>query len=356
MAYRALARFLRSPEEGPRVVVIGGGTGLSTMLRGLKRYTQNLTAIVTVADDGGSSGILRRDLGILPPGDIRNCIMALADVEPVMESLLNHRFQEGSLANQSFGNLFIAAMIEVCGGNINEAVRNMSRVLAVTGTVLPVSLCDIEISARLSDGRIIRGESHIGECALPDGVRIESVTMTPATARPLPEALEAIAGADLIVLGPGSLYTSIIPNLLFPELVSALADTVALRVYVTNVMQQPEETRGYTAADHLRALLQTCGRTHAGGFIDYCIMNEAEIADDIRARYRASGADIVVADRDAVEALGAKAIVTPLAVPADGLVRHDAARLARELMSLAVESIERQVAAASTRIYRGLEE
>ena len=352
---RQLDDFIRHPESGPHVVVIGGGTGLSTMLRGLKAYTSKLTAIVTVADDGGSSGLLRRDLGILPPGDIRNCIMALADVEPIMDRLMNHRFSEGSLAKQNFGNLFIAAMTDVCDGNFYDAVRNFSRVLAVTGKVLPVSLSDIEIIAELSDGRTIRGESEIGEHALPDGVRIERLRMEPADAVPLQEAIEEIEEADLIVLGPGSLYTSIIPNLLFAPLVAAIQHTRATRVFVANIMTQPAETRGYDAADHLAAALRAAGLESAHGFVDYCVVNDAPIAPEILGRYLDSLAEPVAPVPEAIAALGATPIGMRLTQISDLRLRHDSASLARLLMTLAIESIERRVAEASTRIYTRLE-
>jgi len=219
-----LIQFAKNPKSGPRVVVIGGGTGLSMLLRGLKLYSHNLTAIVTVGDNGGSSGMLREDLGMLPPGDIRNCILALADTEPLLSELFNFRFKDGRLQGQSFGNLFIAAMNEVCG-NFSDAVRNVSKVLAVEGKVLPVSLSTIDLVAHLADGTSIKGEAQIGARTVSKENRIVRLSMLPEDAQPLPEAAQAILAAEVIVLGPGSLYTSIIPNLLFPQIVAAIQKT-----------------------------------------------------------------------------------------------------------------------------------
>ena len=216
-----IVQYAKNPASGLNIAVIGGGTGLSTLLRGLKLFSNNLTAIVTVADNGGSSGMLREDLGILPPGDIRNCILALADTEPLMNDLLNFRFADGRLKGQNFGNLFIAAMNAI-SGNFSDAVRNVSKVLAVKGRVLPVSLQDIQIGARLRDQTVIRGESEIGHRHATVDNEIIDIFMEPALARALPEAIEALLAADVIILGPGSLFTSIIPNLLFPEICQAI--------------------------------------------------------------------------------------------------------------------------------------
>ena len=207
--------------KGPKIVVIGGGTGLSTMLRGLKYYTSNITAIVTVADDGGGSGDLREDLGMLPPGDIRNCILALADTEPLMEELLQYRFKDGRLKNQSFGNLFLAAMDGI-SNNFEEAVHKMSSVLAVTGKVMPVTLDNVILKAKLKNGIIVEGESNIPEESIKNNSCIDKVFIEPKNARAIKEAVEAIIEADAIILGPGSLYTSVIPNLLVKDIADAL--------------------------------------------------------------------------------------------------------------------------------------
>ena len=227
-----------------KVVAIGGGTGLSTLLRGLKLFARNITAVVTVADDGGSSGMLREDLGILPPGDIRNCILALADVEPVMERLLQYRFKEGSLKGQNLGNLLIAAMTDIANG-FESAIREISNVLAVTGKVLPVSLEDIRLVAKLEDGTN-HGESKIPEEQIKRNSPIIEISMDKPYCNALPEVIQAIKDADVIVLGPGSLYTSIIPNIIIREVTQAINQSNAVKVYVCNIMTQPGETTGYS--------------------------------------------------------------------------------------------------------------
>ena len=328
-----LINFAKQPETGPKVVVIGGGTGLSMLLRGLKLYSHNLTAIVTVADNGGSSGMLREDLGILPPGDIRNCIIALADTEPLLSDLFNFRFSEGRLQGQSFGNLFIAAMNGVCG-NFSDAVRNVSKVLAVQGRVLPVSLQDIHLVAHLLDGTTIVGEAAIGGRTATPYNRIEKITMNPPNARALPEAIEAIRHAEIIVLGPGSLYTSIIPNLLFPEIVQAILHSRAAKIYVSNIMTQPAETLGYDAADHVRALISHAGVKTARGLIDTCITNNAWIEDSLIQKYQLESAVPVTTDEEALKQLGLNVLQSPLALVSGGVIRHDHTLLARLILGL----------------------
>uniref|UniRef100_UPI00058D908E gluconeogenesis factor YvcK family protein n=1 Tax=Clostridium polynesiense TaxID=1325933 RepID=UPI00058D908E len=266
--------------KGPRIVVIGGGTGLSTMLRGLKYYTSNVTAIVTVADDGGGSGDLREDLGMLAPGDIRNCILALADTEPLMEELLQYRFKDGRLKNQSFGNLFLAAMDGI-SDNFEDAVQKMSSVLAVTGKVLPVTLDDMKLKAELSNGSIVEGESVIPEEALEQKSSIKRLMIEPENAQALPDALEAIYDADAIIMGPGSLYTSVLPNLLVKDIANAVKRTKAIRIYVSNIMTQPGETDNFTVADHVKTIYSHIG----SGVIDYVVANVEPIEDDLKEKY-----------------------------------------------------------------------
>ena len=239
--------------KGPKIVAVGGGTGLSTMLRGLKAFTSNITAVVTVADDGGGSGVLRQELGMLPPGDIRNCILALADTEPLMEQLLQYRFRGGKLNGQNFGNLFLAAMDGISSSFV-EAVKRMSDVLAVTGRVLPVTLNDVTLCAELEDGSIVCGESQIGNRRQFNRCRIRRVYLEPSDAEPLDDVIDAINQADVIVLGPGSLYTSILPNLLVRGICPAIKRSSAIKIYVCNVMTQPSETEEYNVSDHIRAL------------------------------------------------------------------------------------------------------
>ena len=263
-----------------KVVVIGGGTGLSTMLRGLKQYTSHITAIVTVGDDGGGSGKLREDLGMLPPGDIRNCILALADTEPLMEDLLQYRFTEGSLKGQCFGNLFLAAMAGI-SENFEDAVQKMSSVLAVKGKVLPVTLDDMKLVAELENGETIEGESKIPSEVIVRKTRIKKLAIKPIDAKPLEEAIKAINNADVIIMGPGSLYTSIIPNLLVKGIPEAICKSPAKKVYISNVMTQPGETDGFKVSNHLKVLMDY----GVAGNIDYVIANNGIIPPDIKEKY-----------------------------------------------------------------------
>lgn len=331
-----IIQFAKDPAEGPRIAVLGGGTGLSTLLRGLKLYSENLTAIVTVADNGGSSGMLREDLGMLPPGDIRNCILALADAEPLMSDLLNFRFADGRLRGQNFGNLLIAAMNAV-SGNFADAVRNVSKVLAVKGDVLPVSLADLQIGAHMADGTVIVGESEIGHRHPSPDNPIEEVFMEPAGSLALPDALAALRAADVIVLGPGSLYTSLVPHMLFAEIRETIAASKAARVMVCNIMTQPAETLGYDAARHLAAVLRHAGRSSADGFLDYMIVNNAWIDRQLIARYQLESAVPVLADPTSLEQLGIRMVDAPLACISNGVIRHDHMVLARTILRLALE-------------------
>lgn len=251
--------------QGPRIVAIGGGTGLSTLLRGLKKYSDNITAIVTVADDGGSSGRLRRELGVLPPGDFRQCIVALADAEPLMTELFQYRFDQGAgLDGHSFGNLFIVAMSAITG-DFERALRESSRVLAVRGQILPSTLENVTLCAELDDNSVVEGESEIPHGPAP----IKRVYLRPADAVAYPEAIRAIQEADLIILGPGSLYTSIMPNLLIEGIASAIRAAKAPKVYVCNVASQPGETDGYNLSRHIRALEEHVGK----GLFQYVLAN-----------------------------------------------------------------------------------
>lgn len=265
----------RHLESGPRVVVIGGGTGLSTLLRGLKAFTNNITAVVTVGDDGGSSGRLREELGVLPPGDIRNCITALADEDKLVTDLFRYRFESGEgLEGHSFGNLFLTALCDMTNGDILEAVRVAGRVLNSCGTVLPSTLKSIQLVAELEDGRIIEGESNIGGA----GGKIKRLTSVPPDAKATPEAVDAILDAELIVLGPGSLYTSIVPNLLIPEIADAIKRSKARRIYVCNVITQAGETTDYSVCDHLDAVVQhaNVNPQQSSELLDAILVNDTE--------------------------------------------------------------------------------
>lgn len=313
--------------RGPRVVVIGGGTGLSVLLRGLKRYTWNVTAVVAMSDDGGSSGRLRAEWGVPPPGDIRNCLVALADTEPLMERLFQYRLTSGAgLAGHAFGNLFLAAMTEITG-DFEEAIRQSSRVLAVRGQVVPCTLERVGLVAEMADGRIVEGESRIPEAQ----GRIEQIRLVPESPAPVPEVIRALAEADLVVLGPGSLFTSVIPNLLVDGVVEALRSSPACKVYVANLMTQPGETNGMGVAEHLAALLK-----YAPGVCDVTVVNSQPIPAAEVERYRETGAIPVVPDLAGVRALGVETVTAAL-LGQDTSVRHNPHALARTLLELVLE-------------------
>ncbi len=316
-------------EQGPRIAAIGGGTGLSTMLRGLKEWTKNLTAIVTVADDGGGSGMLRHDLGMPPPGDIRNCMQALANVEPIMEQLLGYRFPEGRLAGQAFGNLLLAALNGIYD-TFDQAVAGMSQVLAISGQVLPVTNEDVALEAEFENGARVLGESQIFRCKKRQDCRIRRVRLVPDRPKALPKTLEAIAQADLILLGPGSLYTSIIPNLLVEGVSDAIRSSSALKVYVSNIMTQEGETEGYTLADHLDALM-----VHGGeGIIDVVLANSRPVDPAVADRYRREDAVPLVLDRERLDKMGVEIVERPLVSDTSEYARHCPACLARAIMEL----------------------
>ncbi len=319
----------RSKSHDPAIVVIGGGTGLSTMLRGLKHYSENITAIVAVADDGGGSGILRQDLGMPPPGDVRNCIQALANTEPTMEKLLSYRFPEGSLKGQSFGNLFLAALNGM-SDTFDEAVRKMSDVLAITGRVLPVTNENVYLAAEFDDGTEMLGESKIADFKKGTDKRITKVKLVPERPPALPMAVEAIEDAEMIVIGPGSLYTSIMPNLVTDGIARALAESDAFRIYVLNVMTQDGETEHYMASDHIAALFSNSGER----IFDWCLANSAAFPPALLERYREEGAEPVYIDAAAVAAMNVNLCKAAVASWKNGLIRHDPDALAGELMRL----------------------
>ncbi|WP_308637306.1 gluconeogenesis factor YvcK family protein [Paenibacillus silvisoli] len=321
-------------EQKPRIVVIGGGTGLSVMLRGLKEKPLDITAIVTVADDGGSSGILRNELQMPPPGDIRNVLIALADVEPLLSDLLQYRFNSGTgLAGHSLGNLMLAAMTDISGGDFVSAVRMLSKVLAVRGRVLPAAGEAIVLKAETVDGSIITGESNIPKA----GKAIKRVFIEPPDVEPLEEAVEAIREADAILIGPGSLYTSIIPNLLVPKLAESIVESNAVKIFVCNVMTQPGETDNYSVGDHLTAV-----HAHIGHHLfDYVIVNDGEIPEQVQLKYAERGAKAVHLDLEEVKRRGYEVIADRLVLFRTYL-RHDAARLSHHIYQLVENWMERK--------------
>jgi uncharacterized cofD-like protein len=316
-------------------VAIGGGTGLSAVLRGLKQRVapspteisqdpiRDLVAVVTVTDDGGSSGRLRREYSVLPPGDIRNCMVALSQDEALLGRLFQYRFATGKgLKGHSFGNLFLAALSHVTG-DFMRAVRVSSEVLAIRGRIFPSTNQLVSLEAVTESGKHIAGESRISRSTTP----IRSVRLVPPNAKPLPEVLQAIAKADLILMGPGSLYTSVIPNLLVSGVAAAIRKSRATRIYISNLMTQPGETVGYTAADHVRAILEHGGKD----LIDCVILNSGAFTPEVEARYRAQGAYPVRADIPALEKMGLRCIADNI-LEQHGKVRHDGRRVARLLM------------------------
>jgi len=323
--------------EEPKIVAIGGGTGLSILLRGLKEYTHNITAIVTVADDGGGSGVLREDLGMLPPGDIRACLLALANTEPTMEKLLHYRFTEGQLKGQSFGNLFIAAMNAIYG-SFELAIKEASNVLSITGKVYPMTLEDVKLHAELYNGEIVQGESHIPEEVRQTGSKIKRMFMDPKISYPLAEAVEAIKDADIIVLGPGSLYTSIVPNLLVNDIVDTIYKAKAPKVYICNVMTQPGETEGFGVLEHVQGILNHSRED----FLDYVIVNTEEIPEETLSKYITDGSRPVCLepeDSSILESNNIKLIAEKLVDVKKNYIRHDNLTVSKILMDIAKKRI-----------------
>lgn len=324
----------RALNQGARIVVIGGGTGLSTLLRGLKQFSSNLTAVVTMTDDGGSSGLLQQQLGGMPPpGDIRNCLVALADAEPLMQQLFQFRFEtkndNDGLSGHSFGNLLIAAMTRITG-DFETAVEKTSEILAIRGRVLPSTVESVSLVGLLADGREVTGETRI----VKDPSPIEQIKLCPDAPAPPAEVLEAIRDADIVVLGPGSVFTSVIPNLLVKPIAQEIAKSTALRIYICNVMTQPGETDGYTASQHLSAIERHLPPLPGGRkIVDYVLVNDARPSLEAIERYAKTGADIVTPDVETIKSLGYHPI-TGKFLSETQVVRHDPERLSRAILHL----------------------
>jgi uncharacterized cofD-like protein len=315
----------RRRSRGPKIVALGGGTGLSTLLRGLKTYSANITAVVTVADDGGSSGKLRRDFGVLPPGDIRNCIAALADEEKLLTELFQYRFSAGEgLEGHSFGNLFLTAMSDITG-DLEQGIAASSKVLAIQGRVLPATLCHVDLWAEMADGRTIRGESRITEA---DG-QIVKIGCIPENPPALPAVIKAIEEADFIIIGPGSLYTSVIPNVLVPEIAKAIDRSKVPCVYICNIMTQPGETTGYQVSDHIKAIDHACGKK----LFDAVLVEKNHPSPRSTERYRQENATYVDIDAEAIQRLRRQIVpVNVMEEDEQGYLRHNSRKLARALM------------------------
>ena len=329
------AIYYREKEKNdPKIVVIGGGTGQSVFLRGLKHHTKNITAIVTVADDGGGSGVLREDLGMLPPGDIRNCLLALADIEPTMNEVMRYRFTEGALKGQSFGNLFLAAMNGIYD-NFEIAVYKMSEIFAITGKVLPVTLSDINLVAHLKNGEIIKGESKIPIEVKKQKTSIDKITLEPSDVAPLEDVINSIKEADIIVIGPGSLYTSIMPNLMVNGVVDAIKKSNAPKVYISNVMTQPGETDEYNVFNHIESI-----QKHTkSNIIDYIIVNNKEISEEIFKKYKNQGSKMVLLDdkqKHELNKIGANTIEGDFVDTSKNYVRHNSDLISKIVVDLAL--------------------
>ncbi len=306
--------------RGPRVVAVGGGTGLSTLLSGVKLFTSNITAIVTVTDTGGSSGRLRDEMDMLPPGDIRNCLVALADAGPLIRDLFQYRFEDGQgLKGHSFGNLFITALSKVTG-DFEKAIAESSKVLAIRGRVIPSTLDKVQLIGEFMDGTSLEGETNITAAGKP----LRSIRLKPEECRAHPEALDAIENADLIILGPGSLYTSVLPNLLISSIGEALVKSDAYKVYIQNVMTQPGETDHLSAWDHVRVLLEHTDPR----ILNACFVNAEVIPEEMIAKYREKGAQPVAMDLDEIRAKGYEVIEGNI-LKVDGQIRHDPVALAQ---------------------------
>jgi len=347
-----LPQLRRNPSEtgklGPelRVVAIGGGTGLSTLLKGLKRYVispaaaaagqptiRELSGVVTVSDDGGSSGRLRKEFNMLPPGDVRNCIVALSEDEALLSRLFQHRFQKGSgLEGHSFGNLFLAALTSITG-DFAEAVRLSSEILLTRGHIYPATMSSVELEALMEDGTRVRGETRI----TASKGKIKELVLVPPDVEPLPQTLQAIATADLITIGPGSLFTSLIPNLLVRGIPEAILESPAVKVFICNLMTQANESLGLTAADHIRAL-----NRHAGVHLfDYALINHKAASPEMKTKYALEGASQIVVDLDAIESLHVCPVLGDY-LDEGGVARHATDRLAHDLMALMAQAPDRQ--------------
>lgn len=336
-----------------RIVSIGGGNGLSSLLRGLKRYAKpenggiEITAVATVTDDGGSSGRLRRDLNVLPPGDVRNCMVALSEDEALLTRLFQYRFSGGrGLKGHSFGNLFLTAMTHLTG-DFSQAVKLSAGVLPVRGRIYPSTAANVVLEATLADGSQVSGETRISHT----DSRIKRIALNPPRVKPLPETLEAIAQADLITLGPGSLFTSVIPNLLIDGVAGAIAASPALKAYFVNIMSQPGETTSFRASDHISAIRSHCSRAIRNRIIDVCVVNDAAIPGRVLHRYQASAAQPVENDLGNLKRLGMEVVSTDLLrmsrTLAAGKIRHDPGAISAVAIELAQQGRRRKRKLAS---------
>ncbi|MBI4652024.1 YvcK family protein [Candidatus Desantisbacteria bacterium] len=321
-------------EKGPKIVAIGGGTGLPVLLQGIKEITSNITAIVTVADDGGSSGRLRKDFQVLPPGDIRNCLVSLANQELLMGDIFQYRFssQSEELSGHNFGNLLLTAMTKVTG-DFSEAIRQSSKVLAIRGQVIPATLENVMLAAEMEDGTLIEGESKIPKSSK----KIKNVFLRPEGCNPNPECIKAIEEAEVIILAPGSLYTSLLPNLIIKDISERIIKSSALKIYICNIMTQPGETNDFKASDHAKVILNHTGRN----IFKYILLNNTSIKEEVRTRYKELNAEAVFPDIEELKKIGIKVIQEDLLLKGN-LVRHDPMKIAKAIVTLLIDTKIRQ--------------
>lgn len=322
-------------EQGPNIVVIGGGTGLNTVLSGLKKYTDNLTAIVTVSDYGEEASISRKELGTRPLDDIRDSIVSLENEEGELDKLFNYKFKEGKLRGLSFSDIYFLAMSKV-NGDFTDSIIKSNEVLNITGKVIPVTLDEMNITAELENGYVVKEKSRLAEVVYDKVTKINRIYLNPSNCRPAPGVLEAIEKADCIIIGPGSLYTNVIPNLLVNNVARAIKESVAIKIYISNIMTEPGQTDNYTVSDHINAILEHCGK----GIVDYCIYDTGEIVPEIIKKYNKDGQDIVEQDIDKIK--GIKFLQRNLATVTDGYIRHDPNLVASSIIELICDDLKYQ--------------
>ena len=322
-------------EQGPNIVVIGGGTGLNTVLAGLKKYTDNLTAIVTVSDYGEEASTSRKELGTKPLDDIRDSIVSLENEEGELDKLFNYKFKDGKLKGLSFSDIYFLAMSKV-NGDFTDSIMKSNEVLNITGRVIPVTLDEMNITAELENGYVVKEKSRLAEVVYDKVTKINRIYLNPSNCRPAPGVLEAIEKADCIIIGPGSLYTNVIPNLLVNNVARAIRESVAIKIYISNIMTEPGQTDNYTVSDHINAILEHCGK----GIVDYCIYDTGEIVPEIIKKYNKDGQDLVEQDIDKIK--GIKFLQRNLATVTDGYIRHDPNLVASSIIELICDDLKYQ--------------
>ncbi len=324
-------------DKGIKIVVIGGGAGLATVLKGLKDYSNNITAIVNTASGGNSEDVMTKEFGILPPNDIRQSLVALSSSEEKMQNLMRYKFKTGNLKGQNFANLLLIAMNDICDKNFAKAIQDTSEVLSVTGKVLPVTLDKTNIGAILKDGTRVIGEDNITDKVLIRKSPIEKIFLQPSACEPAPGVIKSIKEADLIVIGPGSLYTGIIPNMLLKEIADAVKRSEALKIFVSNIMTEPGQTDNYKVSDLINAIHEHVGK----GVMDYCLVNESDIMPEYIRRYNEEGAELLELDKSGIKATGVRVVISDLATADDkGYIRHDPRKLGKAIMTIVCDNMD----------------